>query len=89
MNIPAVFQPGWKWCGIALLLGALLGAWATWWVTDKKSTADIATLKQQHSDALKAINDEATRQAVVTLQKQQTFAKTVSASDQKKHPGAK
>lgn len=83
MNIPAVFQPGWKWCGIALLLGALLGAWASWWVTDNKFTADIATLNKQHSDALKAISDEATKQTVVTLQKQQTFAKTVSASDQK------
>ena len=83
MNIPAVLQPGWKGFGIALLLGALLGAWATWWVTDNKFTADIATLKQQHAEDLKAISDEATKQSVVTLQKQQTFAKTVSASDQK------
>lgn len=83
MNIPAVFQPGWKWCGIVLLLGALLGAWASWWVTDKKFTADIATLNKQHSDVLKAISDEANKQTTVTLQKQQSFAKTVSASDQK------
>lgn len=83
MNIPAIFQPGWKWVGIALLLGALLGALAGWWVTDNKFTADITTLNKQHTDALKAISDEATKQTVDTLQKQQTFAKTVSASDQK------
>ncbi|MCH0685592.1 lysis protein [Escherichia coli] len=83
MNIPAVFQPGWKWCGIALLLGALLGAWATWWVTNKTHTADIATLKQQHSEDLKSISDVAAKQASDTLQKQQTFAKALSASDQK------
>ncbi|MHB9328045.1 lysis system i-spanin subunit Rz [Phytobacter ursingii] len=83
MNIPAIFQPGWKWVGTALLLGVLLGALAGWWVTDNKFTADIATLNKQHSDALKAISDEATKQTGDTLQKQQTFAKTVSASDQK------
>ena len=83
MNISTVFQPGWKWCGIALLCGALLGALAGWWVTDNKFTADIATLKQQHANAMKAISDQATRQSEATLQKQQTFAKAVSASDQK------
>ncbi|WIJ49618.1 lysis protein [Enterobacter roggenkampii] len=83
MNISTVFQPGWKWCGIALLCGGLLGALAGWWVTDNKFTADIATLKQQQASAIKAISDQATKQSEATLQKQQTFAKTVSASDQK------
>lgn len=87
MNIPAIFQPGWKWVGIALLLGVLLGALAGWWVTDNKFTADLATLNKQHADALKAVSDEATKQTVDTLQKQQTFAKTVSASDQKNTQG--
>lgn len=59
MNIPAVFQPGWKWCGIALLLGALLGAWASWWVTDNKFNADIAMLKSKHAAELLDISTKA------------------------------
>lgn len=62
MNISTVFQPGWKWCGIALLCGGLLGALAGWWVTDNKFTADIATLKQQYAKDIKAISDEASAQ---------------------------
>lgn len=83
MNITSLFQPGWKVCVVALLVGGLLGVWGTWLVAHNKYDAEIAELKQQHSDALKSISDKAAKQAVVTLQKQQTFAKTVSASDQK------
>lgn len=59
MNIPSLFQPGWKWCGIALLCGALLGALAGWWVTDNKFTADIATIKSKHAAELLDISTKA------------------------------
>lgn len=82
MNIPAVFQPGWKWCGIALLLGALLGAWASWWVTDNKFTADIATLKQQNSEGLKAVSDEASALRDKNAALEHTLAGLIAKRDQ-------
>ncbi|WP_129678620.1 lysis system i-spanin subunit Rz [Klebsiella variicola] len=89
MNIPSLFQPGWKWwpgwkwCGIALLCGALLGALATWWVTDNKFTADIATIKQQHAEDLKAISDEASFQRDRIALQEHTFAAQNAVSDLK------
>lgn len=83
MNIPAVFQPGWKVCGVALLLGAAIGSWGMWRLAENKYTAEIAKLAQKQSESLKAISDVAAKQASEILLKQQTFAKTVSASDQK------
>ena len=83
MNISTVFQPGWKWCGIALLCGALLGALAGWWVTDNKFTADIATLKQQHAEDLKAISDEASAQRDKNAALEHAFSSAVVKSDQK------
>lgn len=82
MNIPAVFQPGWKWCGIALLCGALLGAFAGWWVTDNKFTADIATIKQQHTEDLKAISDEASAQRDKNAALEHALANAIAKSDQ-------
>lgn len=83
MNISTVFQPGWKWCGIALLCGALLGALAGWWVTDNKFAADIATLKQQHGEDLKAISDEASAQRDKNAALEHAFSSAVAKSDQK------
>lgn len=83
MNISTVFQPGWKWCGIALLCGALLGALAGWWVTDNKFTADIATLKQQHAEDLKAISDEASAVRDKNAALEHAFSSAVAKSDQK------
>lgn len=83
MNIPSLFQPGWKWCGIALLCGALLGAFAGWWVTDNKFTADIAKIKQQHSEDLKAISDEASFQRDRIALQEHTFAAQNAVSDLK------
>ncbi|OIR49530.1 lysis system i-spanin subunit Rz [Enterobacter sp. FB] len=83
MNISTVFQPGWKWCGIALLCGGLLGALAGWWVTDNKFTADIATLKQQHAEELKAISDEASAQRDKNASLEHAFSSAVAKSDQK------
>lgn len=83
MNISAVFQPGWKWCGIALLCGALLGALAGWWVTDNKFTADIATIKQQHAEDQKAISDEASAQRDKNAALEHAFSSAVAKSDQK------
>ncbi|HDS5360112.1 TPA: lysis protein [Enterobacter roggenkampii] len=83
MNISTVFQPGWKWCGIALLCGALLGALAGWWVTDNKFTADIATLKQQHAEDLKAISDEASAVRDKNAALEHAFSSAVVKSDQK------
>lgn len=82
MNIPAIFQPGWKWVGIALLLGVLLGALAGWWVTDNKFTADIATLKQQNGEDLKAVSDEASalRDKIAVLE--HSLAGVIARSDQ-------
>lgn len=84
MNITSLFQPGWKVCAVALLVGGLLGAWGTWWIAHNKYDAEIAELKQQHSDALKSISDEASRQAASNIQKQQAFAKDVSGVDQQR-----
>lgn len=83
MNISTVFQPGWKWCGIALLCGALLGALAGWWVTDNKFTADIATLKQQYAKDIKAISDEASAQRDKNAAQEHAFSSAVAKSDQK------
>lgn len=83
MNIPSPFQPGWKWCGIALLCGALLGALAGWWVTDNKFTADIATIKQQHAEDLKAISDDASFQRDRIALQEHTFAAQNAVSDLK------
>lgn len=83
MNISTVFQPGWKWCGIALLCGGLLGALAGWWVTDNKFTADIATIKQQHAEDLKAISDEASAQRDKNAALEHAFSNAVAKSDQK------
>ncbi|HHT3530340.1 TPA: lysis system i-spanin subunit Rz [Enterobacter asburiae] len=83
MNISSVFQPGWKWCLIALLCGALLGALAGWWVTDNKFTADIATIKQQHAEDLKAISDEASAQREKNSALEHAFSNAVAKSDQK------
>lgn len=82
MNIPAVFQPGWKWCGIALLCGALLGALAGWWVTDNKYTADIAKVKQQQAEDLKAISDEASAQRDKNAALEHALVKAIAKSDQ-------
>lgn len=83
MNISTVFQPGWKWCAIALLLGALLGASVSWWMTDNKFTAEIATLKQQYSEDMKAISDEATAQRDKNAALEHAFSNAVAKSDQK------
>ena len=83
MNISTVFQPGWKWCGIALLCGVLLGALAGWWVTDNKFTADIATLKQQNAEDLKSISDEASAQRDKNAALEHAFSSAVAKSDQK------
>lgn len=82
MNIPSLFQPGWKWCGIALLCGALLGALASWWVTDNKFTADIAKIKQQHAEDLKAISDEASAQRDKNAALEHSLANAIAKSDQ-------
>lgn len=82
MNIPAVFQPGWKWCGIALLCGALLGALAGWWITDNKYTADIATKNEQHAEDLKAISDEASAQRDKNAALEHSLANAIAKSDQ-------
>ncbi|MDU7377849.1 MAG: lysis protein [Enterobacteriaceae bacterium] len=82
MNIPAIFQPGWKWVGIALLLGALLGALAGWWVTDNKLTADIATLKQQNGEDLKAVSDEASALRDKNAALEHSLAGVIARSDQ-------
>ncbi|ELX9578592.1 lysis protein [Escherichia coli] len=82
MNITSLFQPGWKWCGIALLLGALLGAWASWWVTDNKFTADISRLKQQNSEDLKAVSDEASQQRDKNVALEHALAGAIAKSDQ-------
>ncbi|AYW18571.1 hypothetical protein DTA24_07865 [Klebsiella sp. P1CD1] len=82
MNIPSLFQPGWKWCGIALLCGALLGALATWWVNDNKFTADIATIKQQHAEDLKAISDEASAERDKNAALEHALANAIAKSDQ-------
>ena len=84
MNIPSLFQPGWKWCGIALLCGALLGALATWWVTDNKFTADIATIKQRHAEDLKAISDEAGAQRDKNAALEHALANAIAKSDQQR-----
>lgn len=84
MNITSLFQPGWKVCGVALLVGGLFGAWGTWWIVHNKYDAEIAELKQQHSDALKSISDQASLQAASNIQKQQAFAKDVSDVDQQR-----
>lgn len=82
MNIPSLFQPGWKWCGIALLCGTLLGALAGWWVTDNKFTADIATIKQQHAEDLKAISDDASAQRDKNAALEHALANAIAKSDQ-------
>ncbi|QNC78766.1 lysis system i-spanin subunit Rz [Klebsiella quasipneumoniae] len=82
MNIPSLFQPGWKWCGIALLCGALLGALAGWWLTDNKFTADIATIKQQHTEDLKAISDDASAQRDKNAALEHALANAIAKSDQ-------
>ncbi|HHL2824757.1 TPA: lysis protein [Citrobacter murliniae] len=84
MNIASLFQPGWKVCGVALLVGGLLGAWGTWWIANNKYTAEIAKLNQQNSVALKSISDAASLQAASNMQKQQAFAKDVSGVDQQR-----
>lgn len=83
MNISTVFQPGWKWCGIALLCGALLGALVGWWVTDNKFTAEIATIKQQHAEDLKAISKEASAVRDKNAALEHAFSSAVAKSDQK------
>lgn len=82
MNIPSLFQPGWKWCGIALLCGALLGALAGWWITDNKYTADIATKNEQHAEDLKAISDEASAQRDKNAALEHSLANAIAKSDQ-------
>nr|DAM64800.1 MAG TPA: Rz lysis protein [Caudoviricetes sp.] len=82
MNIPAIFQPGWKWVGTALLLGVLLGALAGWWVTDNKFTADIATLKQQNGEDLKAVSDEASALRDKNAALEHALAGYIARSDQ-------
>ncbi|WP_433670460.1 lysis system i-spanin subunit Rz [Klebsiella michiganensis] len=82
MNIPSLFQPGWKLCGIALLCGALLGALAGWWVTDNKFTADIATIKRQHAEDLKAISDEEIAQRDKNAALEHSLANAIAKSDQ-------
>lgn len=82
MNISSLFRPGWKWCGIALLCGALLGALASWWLTDNKFTADIATIKQHHAEDLKAISDEASAQRDKNAALEHSLANAIAKSDQ-------
>lgn len=82
MNIPSLFQPGWKWCGIALLCGALLGALAGWWVTDNKFTAEIAKIKQQHTEDIKAISDDASAQRDKNAALEHSLANAIAKSDQ-------
>lgn len=82
MNIPSLFQPGWKWCGIALLCGALFGALAGWWVTDNKYTADIATIKQQHAEDIKAISDDASAQRDKNAALEHALANAIAKRDQ-------
>lgn len=82
MNLFTPLQPGWKWCGIALLCGALLGALAGWWVTDNKFTADIATIKQQHAEDLKSISDDASAQRDKNAALEHALANAIAKSDQ-------
>lgn len=82
MNLFTPLQPGWKWCGIALLCGALLGALAGWWLTDNKYTADIATIKQQHAEDLKAISDGASAQRDKNAALEHALANAIAKSDQ-------
>lgn len=82
MNLFTPLQPGWKWCGIALLCGAFLGALAGWWVTDNKFTADIATIKQQHAEDLKAISDDASAQRDKNAALEHALANAIAKSDQ-------
>ncbi|HIB5468955.1 TPA: lysis system i-spanin subunit Rz [Klebsiella quasipneumoniae subsp. similipneumoniae] len=82
MNIPSLFQPGWKWCGIALLCGTLLGAFAGWWVTDNKFTSDIAKIKQQHAEDLKAISDGASAQRDKNAALEHALTNAIAKSDQ-------
>lgn len=84
MKIPSLFQPGWKWCGIALLCGALLGALAGWWVTDNKFTADIATINEKNTKNLKALSDEASALRDKNVELEHELANTV-AKYEKQH----
>lgn len=83
MNTPSLFQPGWKWCGIALLCGALLGALAGWWVTDNKFTADIATLKSKHAAELLDISTKAQLDYQLNATMEHVVAVKNAASDLK------
>jgi len=90
MSILSSVSPGWKGVGISLVVGALLGALAGWWLTSNAKNVDIAnlnkdiaTLEKQHTADLKAISDQAIQIATLNAQKEHQFASEIAKADQK------
>ncbi len=81
MNITSAFSPGWKGAGIALLIGALLGAAASWWIADKAHTAEMATLNNKTTSMLKQASDEASLQRDRNAQLEHDFASLIAAKE--------
>lgn len=90
MSILSAVSPGWKGVGISLIVGALLGALAGWWLTSNAKNVDIAnlnkdiaTLERQHTADLKSISDQAIQIASLNAQKEHQFASEIAKADQK------
>ncbi|RRW77626.1 lysis protein [Pantoea dispersa] len=90
MNLTSLISPGWKGFGVALAIGAVIGALISWWATDKAKSVEIASLntsiailQRQHIEDLKAISDKSLELATLNAQKEHQFASDVAKSDQK------
>ncbi|AYC20053.1 hypothetical protein DZA65_03178 [Dickeya dianthicola] len=73
----------WKIAGLALVGGAIAGAAFCWWIVLTGYDADIATLKSQHAETLKAISDQATADSEAARQREHNFHNRIAVLDAK------
>ncbi|WP_170283807.1 lysis system i-spanin subunit Rz [Pantoea stewartii] len=64
-----------------MLIGALLGAAASWWIADKAHTAEMATLNNKTTSMLKQASDEASLQRDRNAQLEHDFASLIAAKE--------
>ncbi|UMB78857.1 lysis protein [Dickeya fangzhongdai] len=76
-------MPDWKITGVALAVGALIGAAICWWFTTTSYDADIAILNTKHAETLKVISDQATADSELARQREHDFQAKIAALDEK------
>jgi prophage endopeptidase len=66
--------PSWRTAVLALVVGIITGGACCWWITSTNYDADIATLKTEHTLALKSVSDEATAASEAARNSEHTFS---------------